>query len=187
MSEATQDGPKEVAPIRMVGVVLARRPATSVWADEPEIVTPHAVLSDAPDLPSGAALGQAGEAALSYLGAAELTLWRRETGHYRDNLATGTPKVWVALGRDGAQWRIHLVTANPYEGESLADSPGLVLEAVPMPADIAGDIAAFVEAHHVEETFYKRKRDKARRDGGPRGPGRPAFSTAAPGSGRSDG
>lgn len=178
--ETGESGTRDVAPVRLVGVVLARRPATSVWAEEAEIATPHAVLPDAPALEPGASLGRAGEASLSYLGSAELTLWRRETGHYRDNLASGAPKLWVALDRDGTQWRVHLVTANPYEGESLADSPGLVLEAVPMPADIAVDLAAFIEAHHVEETFVKRKRDKARRDGGPRGPG---ATVGAPGVG----
>jgi len=168
----SDDERPEVAPTRMVGVVVARRKATSEWATDPFIVTPHAVLPEPPGLAPGAALGRAGGAELSYLGPAELMIWRGETGHYRDNLATGAPKLWVALAWQGEGWAAHLVTANPYEGESLADSPGLALEAVAMPPDIAADIAAFIARHHVEEVFVKRKRDKARRDGGARGPGR---------------
>lgn len=158
----------DVAPTRMIGVVAARRRAISEWASEPFLVAPHAVLPIAPALEPGAALGRAGEAELFYAGVAELTLWRGETGHYRDNLATGAPRLWVALKREGEAWAVHLATANPYEGEALADSPGLVLEAVAMPHDIAADLAAFVERHHVEEVFVKRKRDKARSDSGPR-------------------
>lgn len=160
--------PPVVARTRMIGVVVARRKAISQWASEPFLVVPHAALSVAPDLPPGAALGQAGGAELIYLGPAELALWRGETGHYRDNLASGQPKLWIALVRENAEWRVHLATANPYEGEALADSPGLTLEAVAMPPDIAADLAAFVARHHVEEVFVKRKRDKSRRDAGPR-------------------
>ena len=159
---------RDVATTRMIGVVAARRKAVSAWASEPFLVAPHAALSVAPDLAPGAALGQAGGADLLYLGAAELALWRGESGHYRDNLATGQPKLWIALAREGEAWRVHLATADPYEGESLADSPGLTLEAVPMPADIAADLALFVERHHVEEVFVKRKRDKHRGDSGPK-------------------
>lgn len=158
----------EIATSRMVGIVVARRKAISEWASEPFLVAPYAALSAAPALAPGAGVGRAGAAELIYLGPAELAFWRGETGHYRDNLATGAPKLWVALVRDGADWRVHLVTANPYEGEALADSPGLVLEAVDMPPDIAADLAAYVERHHVEEAFVKRKREKARRDMGPR-------------------
>lgn len=164
---SADEGP-DVATTRMIGVVVARRKAISEWASDPVIVAPHAVLPEPPDLEPGAALGTVAGAELVYLGPSELTIWRGETGHYRDNLATGTPKIWVALSREGEDWRVHLTTANPYEGESLADSPGLVLEAAPMPADIALDLAIFIERHHVEERFVKRKRDKARRDPGRR-------------------
>ncbi|QLP97998.1 MAG: DUF3305 domain-containing protein [Rhodoblastus sp.] len=170
----TADEMDDIAPTRMVGVVVGRRKATSEWASDPFVVTPHAVLSQAPALASGAPLGQVGALDLIYLGSAELALWSGETGHYRDNLATGAPRLWVALTGRGERVAVHLVTANPYEGESLADSPGLTLEAVAMPPDIAADLAVFVARRHVEEVFVKRKRDKARGDAGPRGPGRRA-------------
>lgn len=152
---------------RMVGVVCLRRRLDSPWASEQ--LEPHAVLPDAPALEAGASLGQSTAGELVYFGAAELAFWTGETGHYRDNLATGAPLLWVALTPQGefGDYAVGLVTANPYEGESLSDGSGLVLGTTPMPADIAAELAAFVAAHHVEQPFVKRKRDggKGRREG----------------------
>lgn len=164
------DEQPEIAATRMIGVVAARRKAISEWASEPFVVAPHAALPVAPTLAPGAALGQAGGAELFYLGPAELAFWRGETGHYRDNLASGAPKLWIALTREGEAWITHLATADPYEGEALAGTPDLALEAVAMPPDIAADLAVFIERHHVEEVFVKRKRDK-KRDGSGHGRG----------------
>ena len=91
---------------------------------------PRAVLPDAPEVAAGTPLpgGQA------YLGPATLELHHVETGNYRDNLATGAPRLWVVLGRDGA---VVTITADPAEGEAFTEA-GLDLaertvEAVPMP------------------------------------------------------
>jgi hypothetical protein len=158
-AEATTALPP-VDPVRMIGVVAARRMATSPWASDPVIVSPHAVLSEPPALEPGAALGEVGGATLFYVGPAELVLWRGETAHYRDNLATGAPKIWVATRREGERWSVLLATANPYEGEALADQPGVALEALLAPPDLAADLMAFVEAHHVDQPFVKRKRKR---------------------------
>ncbi len=56
---------------------------------------------------------------------------------------------------------LHLVTADPAEGEALTEPGAEIVEAVPMPAAIQEWLAAFVEAHHVERPFVKRKRDRA--------------------------
>lgn len=151
---------------RMVGVVCLRRKLESRWASEQ--LEPHSVLSDAPRVAAGASLGATSAGELVYFGAAELAFWTGETGHYRDNLATGAPRLWVALTPQGeaGDYAVGLVTANPYEGESLSDGSGVLLDAVPMPADIAAELAAFVETHHVEQTFVKRKRQGARGPGG---------------------
>jgi hypothetical protein len=159
---------------RMVGVVGLRRKLDNPWISES--LAPHAVLSDAPAVAPGAPLGPARGGELVYLGPAELVFWTGETGHYRDNLVADPPKLWVSLNprADGSGvggYDIGVVTANPYEGEALSDGSGLLLEAVDMPADIAADLARFVEAHHVEQVFVKRKRDGKGRRGG-RGEGR---------------
>jgi hypothetical protein len=151
----------------MVGVVAARRRATNPWASAPFLVNAHAVLSEPPPQEPGAALGSAGGADLFYLGPAELVLWRGETAHYRDNLATGAPKIWVALAPEGEGVSVLLATANPYVGEALADWPGVSLEAVPAPPDLAADLMTFVEQHHVEQPFVKRKRKREMAERGP--------------------
>ncbi len=152
---------------REVGIVCRRWTPEVPWAQEK--IAPTQVLSEAPDLAPGASLGRDGVGELIYFGPAELVFWTGETGHYRDNLATGAPRLWVSLAPQGefGELAIGLVTANPYEGESLADGSGLVLEAVDMPPDIAAELAAFVAEHHVEQVFVKRKRDgqKGRREG----------------------
>ena len=53
------------------------------------------------------------------------------------------------------------MTADPAEGEALTEPGTDVIETVPMPPEIQNRLAAFVEAHHVERPFIKRKRDRA--------------------------
>jgi len=62
------------------------------------------------------------------------------------------------------------VTADPYEGEAMADS-GDVLESTRMPAELVTRLQEFFAAHHVERPFFKRKRDRQDPDSlGRRGP-----------------
>lgn len=128
---------------------------------------PRAVLPDAPEAAAGTPLpgGQV------YLGPATLELHHVETGNYRDNLATGAPRLWVVLARDGT---VVTITADPAEGESFTEA-GLDLaertvETVPMPPSLATLLADFVAEHHVERVFHKRRRDR----GNPESQGRGA-------------
>jgi len=118
---------------------------------------PRAVL---PELPA-AAPGTPLPGGQRYLGPAVLEFHRVETANYRENLATGAPRLWVVL-EDAA---IVAVTADPAEGEGFTeagvDLASRVVETVLMPSAIAEALAAFVEEHHVEREFHKRKRDRA--------------------------
>lgn len=144
-----------------VGVVGALVQPVTAWG-VPKWY-PRAVLEAPPALPVGAALG--GD--LRYLGPAALDLYRVETARYRDNLATGRPLLWVVLDApqdsDGLPG-IVVVTADGAEGEHFTeagiDLSDRTVETVPMPAAIAGAVAAFVDAHHVERAFVKRQRDR---------------------------
>ena len=144
---------------RTIGVVIARRPLRGPWADHAWL--PVAVLPAAPDLPVGTSLGRNGDDDTFYAGETELFLYAQATGHYRDNLATERPSVWVALRLQGEGAELASATLDPYEGEALAESIGDVLEAVPMPSDIQAWLSAFVETFHVERPFFKRQRDRA--------------------------
>lgn len=143
-----------------VGVVVAKRKLKSAWASH--AWAPCAVLPAVPAAQRGVLLSADAAAELYYAGAFELLLHPSETAHYRDNLVSGRPSLWVAL-RPGAgdDYEIAAVTADPYHGEALAEGIGEIVEAVPMPPEIAAKIAAFVEAFHRERPFVKRQRDRA--------------------------
>lgn len=153
--------PQEAVPI---GVVATLTPPVTRWGEP--VLRPSAVLGDVPAAAPGVVLAEAGGARTVYLGPATLVLHSGDTGHYRDNLDSRRPSVWVALRGE----TIHGVTADPYEGEGLAGDTALVVEAVPMPGDLAARLGTFVATHHVEIEFKKRKRTPATPDADPRAP-----------------
>ena len=143
-----------------VGVVVVKRKLKSVWASHSWL--PHAVLPAAPAAAPWTALGSDGDDEIFYAGPFELRLYPSETSHYRDNLFSGRPLLWVALRPVGGdEYEVSTVTADPYEGEALAEGIGEIIEPVPMPPELQAGVAAFFEAHHVERPFFKRKRDRA--------------------------
>jgi hypothetical protein len=155
-----------------IGVVAIRKKLKSPWADHAWL--PHSALPAAPAAKPWTSLGMSGEDELFYAGSFELRLHPSETAHYRDNLTSGRPSLWVALRPIGGdEHEVATVTADPYEGEALAEGIGEIIEAVPMPLEIQAKLAAFFEAHHVERVFVKRKRDRADPEAlGRRGPAR---------------
>lgn len=143
-----------------VGVLVARRKLKGPWADHAWL--PHAVLPAVPATPPGTRLGGDDEEEIFYAGPFDLSLHSSETAHYRDNLASGRPALWVVLQPvAGDEYEVTTVTADPYEGEALTQGNGEIVEAVPMPPDVQDMVAAFVDAFHVERQFFKRKRDRA--------------------------
>ena len=141
-----------------VGVVVERRRALSPWADM--LWLPVAVLPGAPALAEWAPLGENGAGARFYAGAHEIALHRTDTPTYRDNLATGAPRIWIAARLTNVEppLAIAAVTADPAEGEAWTEAGDDIVESVPMPAEIASALAAFVAEHHVERAFVKRRR-----------------------------
>lgn len=149
-------------PVGVVGELV--QPATA-WGRPTWY--PRAVLEAAPGLAPGTPLG----GGLVYLGPATLELHRVETANYRDNLATGAPRLWVVL--DAASGSAGLpaivaVTADGAEGEGFTeagiDLSDRTIETVPMPPALAALVEGFVAEHHVERAFFKRKRDRANPD-----------------------
>jgi len=59
---------------------------------------------------------------------------------------------------------VALVTADPAEGEGATEAGNNVVETIAMPGEIAGVVAAFIAAHHVERPVIKRRRDRAEPD-----------------------
>jgi hypothetical protein len=95
-----------------------------------------------------------------------LELHRAETEAYRVNLSGRSPAIYVVLrniepsertaGNDVCPFA---VTASPYDAEGYMEGDDLV-EAVPMPEGLIAWVQAFVQLHHVDQPFEKRRRKR---------------------------
>ena len=99
-----------------------------------------------------------------------LTLHRRETEAYKVALATEPPSIYVVLrptepDDDPAhEYAVFLVTASAFEAQDYLDSGEEMVEQVPAPPGLVAWIRDFVDTHHVEEDFKKRRRDRVDTD-----------------------
>jgi Protein of unknown function (DUF3305) len=151
---------------REVGVVLRRRSIENPWIDH--TWSPAMILDEVPATSPWTVLSSETDTTTYYAGAASIDLFSSDTANYRDNLADGEPRIWVALRRPegGSELELTKVTADPTEGEAMFESGCDVIGTVPMPSQIAAWIAAFVDEFHVERVFHKRTRDRAGGDHG---------------------
>ena len=82
-------------------------------------------------------------------------------------ISAQVPSIYVVM-RDNPDntppFDVILATASAYEAQDYADSGEEIVEKVQMPEGVVAWVRDFVKAHHVEETFIKRKRDKKRVD-----------------------
>jgi len=144
-----------------VGVIVERHKLDNPWQDHQWL--PVEIVPGAGPVSEWLEIGR-GEGWVRYLiGAAPLELHRRETEAYKVNLSSDLPRVYVLLRNDDSpdaahEVRLFLVTASPDEAQSYIGVDGGVMEGVPMPSDIAAWIQAFIDRHHVDEPFRKRRR-----------------------------
>jgi uncharacterized protein DUF3305 len=144
----------------IVGVVVERRKAKGPWSDF--LWRPVSIFSGTPSTAPWTPLSEPNEVTLFYAGEAVIELHRTETVNYRDNLGSGAPSLWVILQPTASDppYRLLAVTADPAEGEAFTDAGNNLVEAVPMPPDIAAMVDEFILSHHVERPFVKRQRDQ---------------------------
>ena len=143
-----------------IGVVVRRQPGVTRWAKW--VWRPVAVLPGAPPA-DWRELRSEGGAVDYHAATLDLTVWRSDTEAYRVALANDPPSVYVVLRpgtRAGRDWEVCAVTASPFEAQDYGDSGEDLVEPVPMPPALVAWLAAFVERHHVEQPFVKRKRDR---------------------------
>lgn len=143
-----------------VGVVVERRKGRSPWAGL--LWRPVSVFAGSPSAEPWTVLDAGEEVTLFYAGGATIELHRTETTNYRDNLASGSPMLWVNLRPTGSEppYDLLAVTADPAEGEAFTDAGSNLVEALPMPASVAEIVQRFIIEHHVERPFIKRQRDR---------------------------
>ena len=149
-----------------LGIVVERRRVENPWKDfdwRAVTVIPGAAALD----PEGEwrVLGE-GEDWIHYHGGTlTLELFRRETEGYKFNLTHQPPRLFVVLRSGEDQDCDHdvvpfLVTACPYEAQDYLDSGEELVEAVTMPQDVTAFVQAYINQHHVDEPFKKRKRKR---------------------------
>jgi len=154
----------EILPL---GVVIEWRRVSNPWIDhvwKPVDVFPGAPAAD----PKGAwTLLDSGEGWARYhAGTLPLELFRGETAGYLLNLSQSPPRVFVMLRQaEAAAERGDLVpfhvTACPQESQDYLDADEIV-EPVPMPPAVVALVREFVQLHHVDVPFEKRKRKRWR-------------------------
>jgi uncharacterized protein DUF3305 len=144
-----------------VGVVVERHKATSPWLDF--VCRPVSVLAGVPAAAPWTVIAAEANVTTFYAGEAAIELHRTETANYRDNLASGSPLLWVVLRPTTAEagFDLLMVTADPAEGEAMTGAGNDLVDTVPMPDSIRDTVARFIAEHHVERAFFKRKRDRS--------------------------
>jgi len=146
-----------------LGVVIRRVPGVTRWVShvwKAVAVLPGAGPADWKEL------RRDGDAVEFHAATLPLELFRTDTEAYLHGLSAKVPAIYVVM-RDGAGSHpldVVLVTASPYEAQDYADTGEELVEKVPMPEGLIAWIRDFVDLHHEDEVFIKRRRDKTRVD-----------------------
>ena len=140
-----------------LGIVLERRDSMHPWQDH--VWSAHAVLPGGGPAGEWRVLNSGPGWARYYAGCLDLQLFPRETEGYRQNLSGDLATVFVVLrsGEGDREVEPFLVTACPFEAQDYMDSGEEIVERVAMPPEMAAWIRAYVDRHHVDEPFVKRK------------------------------
>ena len=146
-----------------LGIVLERRQIDNPWQQAAWRAV--AVIPGAPPLAAPRLLAEGLGWARYHAATLTLALHRGETEGYRRNLSQPAPAIYVVLRpADGAapgEVEPFLATACPDEGQDYDSGGEVQVDAVAMPAPVRRWVQAFVETHHVDERFVKRKRKGA--------------------------
>ena len=146
-----------------LGIVIRRVPGVTRWVSH--VWKAVAVLPGASEA-SWKELRHDGDAVEFHAATVPLELFRTDTEAYLHGLSAKTPSIYVVM-RDsdgGDPLQIVLATASPYEAQDYADTGEELVEKVPMPEGLVAWIRDFIDLHHEDEVFIKRRRNKARVD-----------------------
>jgi hypothetical protein len=147
-----------------LGVVVERREIENVW--QSHSWRPVAVIPGAPKVEHGRLLARGFRWERYHAATLTLELHHKETAAYRTNLSNDQPRIFVGLRdvveRSGSDLEVapFLVTASPFEAQDYLDSSEEIIEGVPMPESLIALTQAFVDAHHIDEQFEKRKQKR---------------------------
>jgi hypothetical protein len=146
-----------------LGIVIRRVPGVTRWARhvwKAVAVLPGAGKADWKEL-------RRDEDAVEYHAATlPLELFRTDTEAYLHGLSAKVPAIYVVMrpSENEHPLEVTLATASPYEAQDYADTGEELVEKVPMPDGLIAWIRDYVELHHEDEVFIKRRRNKTRID-----------------------
>jgi hypothetical protein len=153
-----------------LGVVVERREIDNRW--QRFAWRPVAVIPGAPPVAEWRELVRGERFVRWHAATLPLELHRTDTEGYRVNLSGRVPAVYVVLRKvqpsartAGNELAPFAVTASPYDAEGYMEGDDVV-EAVAMPEGLIAWVRAFVQRHHVDQPFVKRKRKRARPEEG---------------------
>lgn len=146
-----------------LGIVVEKRKSKHPWADW--IWKPVSVVANAATDVAWYEMTRTENSVHYHAGTLLLTLHRKDTEALRMNLMLPQPELYVALQEDDDPesefpYRPHVVTASSYDAQDMTDAGDDIVEKIAMPDSVAAFVQAFVEEHHVDEEFIKRRRDK---------------------------
>jgi Protein of unknown function (DUF3305) len=144
----------------LVGLVIERREQGGDWGGV--VWRPVTIFATAPDVAPWTPLGGTKAGQRFYAGAYPVSLYSTDTANYRDNLSSGSPKLWVVMRYQEGDPHVNVltITADPAEGEGNTEAGSNLVDIIEMPPEVAGVVAEFIAAHHVEREIIKRRRDR---------------------------
>jgi len=148
-----------------LGVVVERRAIDNPWQRWTWL--PVAVIPGAPPVREWRILREGDDFVQYHAATLPLVLHPKETAAYRQNLSQRRPAIYVglrALEAGPHEVSPFLVTASPDEAQAYLDGGEDIIEGVAVPDVLAAWIADFIERHHVEEPFVKRRRRRAEKE-----------------------
>ncbi len=146
-----------------LGIIVEKRKSSHPWADWQWL--PVAVFMNASKTASWEELVRDDNFVRYHAATLSLTLHRKETEALRLNLSLDQPELYVVLQENEDHqsefpYLPQAVTASSYDAQDFHDAGDDIIEKVAMPDAVAAFIQAFVEEHHVEQEFKKRRRDR---------------------------
>ncbi|MBT8460378.1 MAG: DUF3305 domain-containing protein [Boseongicola sp.] len=146
-----------------LGIVVRSAPGVTQWAKQvwkAVGVLPGAAEADWKEI------RREGDVVEFHAATVPLVLYRTDTEAYLSGLSTKVPAIYVVMREteDDRPMEIVLATASPYEAQDYADTGEELVEKVPMPEGLVAYIRDYIELHHENEVFVKRRRNKSRVD-----------------------
>jgi len=144
-----------------LGIVIRKSPGVTRWAAWSYKAV--AVLPGAGEA-NWTELRREGDVVEYHAATCQLELHHTQSEAYMTGLADGVPSVYVIMRDGDERLEVLLATASPYEAQDYQDSGEELVEKVPMPEGLVAWVRDYALAHHEDEAFIKRRRDKTRID-----------------------